>query len=276
MDLVTITCNRDWKIMLLQAKSVEKFLKPGTTCWVFINEPREELFKIDWDTLLRPYYKNHKLKIIHCDPSHWDKIHNGWVLQQVHKLLAVRIVNNDYMLIDSKNFFVVDTDLSTWKHEGSGVLISKEINEGVWNKWDQTNTLYSAELSYPKIYTYYAAETPYIIRKEIAKNAINKDNFEDWFIDCFNKGIDASEFIYYSYFLSMAGHEFTYNRRHHALWPEIGSIEEWLIADDFQIMEISGIHRGWLENADEDSKERVKIWLDSLELIDQNTAQIFN
>jgi hypothetical protein len=276
MDLVTITCNRDLKIMLLQAKSVEKFLKPGTTCWVFINEPADTLFKIDWEGILRPYYSKHRLKIVHCDPMYWTKVHNGWVLQQMHKLLAVKFVNKNYLLLDSKNFFVADTDISTFTHDGCGILISEEINNDVWQAWDRTNSKYSTELNYKKLSTYYAAETPYVIKQDIAKRAVNRENFENWFIKCFKETQTASEFIYYSYFLEMAGHIFTYNRMHHSLWPENKDIEEWFVSDDFPTMQISGIHRGWLEQADADAKHRVKLWLDSLGLIDDQTTQNFN
>ena len=56
MDLVTITCNRDLQQMLLQAKSVQKYLKKGTTHWIIINENKKFLRKFNWKNLLSPYY----------------------------------------------------------------------------------------------------------------------------------------------------------------------------------------------------------------------------
>ncbi len=273
MDLVTITCNRDVNVMLLQAKSVQQYLKAGTTHWVIINEPEESLFEVDWNYLLSPYYKNHDLKIIYGDPEYWKLIHNGWIIQQLHKLEISRIVNKDYMLFDSKNFFVVPTDLEEWTHEGCGVLISKEINLTIWNLWDQTNSRYSLETGIPKLTEYYAAETPFIIRDKIVKQAINREGFSKWFVDCY-KFADASEFIYYSYFLKPL--DFKYSRRHHSLWPEICDIEHWFEQEDFKIMEISGIHRGWFEQASVNDKKKVKDWLASLNLIDENTATLFD
>ncbi len=265
-DLVTITCNRDFNQMLLQARSVEKYLKHGTTHWVFVNEEEKSLFDIDWESELKSFYTNHKLNVIYCDPSYWSLIHNGWVIQQIHKLEAVKIVEDDYLLLDSKNFFTVPTDLSTWTHHGSGVVISKKINPVVWEMWDRTNIVYGKFLGVPKIKKYYAPETPFFIKKEVAEACINKPNFPKWFASV-HETSDASEFLYYSYFLKMFGYDISYNRRHCAIWPVNDNIKVWFEQEDFKLMEISGIHRTWTKNATARSKKEVANWLRSLDLI---------
>lgn len=277
MDLVTVTCNRDFKQMLLQAKSVQKFLKPGTKHWVFINEEESSMYDIDWNFHLSPYYENHTLNVIYCDPSYWQLKYNGWVIQQVHKLQAVNFVDNDYLLLDSKNFFTVPTDLDTWTHEGCGILISEKINFEVWNLWNSTSTSYSKELNVPLINIYYAAETPFLIRKNVAKAAVARDNFAEWFIRC-SDHTDASEFIYYSYFLHQAGGKFDYVRRHHSIWPEHAkqSITAWFKEEDHKLMEISGIHRTWLTRATQKDKQRVVKWLTKLGLVDNSTISLFD
>jgi hypothetical protein len=262
--------------MLLQAKSIEIFLKPGTTHWVFINEEPDKLFNIDWNHHLSQYYKNHNLNIIYCDPKYWSKIHNGWVIQQIHKFEISKVVDNDYMLLDSKNFFVVPTNLETWIHEGSGILISPSINLDVYKLWNKTTNFYGKNLKFEKLIEYYAPETPFIIRNHIIKEAIKEDKFIEMFINGHLLTGNASEFIYYSYFLKLLGHTFKYNRRHHSLWPECQNIDGWFKEDNFSLMEISGIHRIWLETATLENKEKLKSWLDSLNLIDQNTVQLFD
>ncbi len=265
-DLVTVTCNRDFTQMLLQARSIEKYLKHRTTHWVFINEEEKSLFDIDWEFCLKDFYTNHNLQIVYCDPVYWDLIYNGWVIQQVHKLEAVKIVQNDYLLLDSKNFFTSPTDLDTWTHEGSGIVISKKINPYVWNMWDKTNSRYSKDLGLEKIKKYYAPETPFVVKKSIALAAVNKPNFAKWFISCHNEA-DASEFLYYSYFATLYGHKIEYNRRHCCIWPGQYDMDIWFGQEDFKLMEISGIHRSWIENASVENKQEVIKWLRSLDLI---------
>lgn len=282
MDLVTITCNKDFNSMLLQARSVEKYLKHGTTHWIFINEEEQFLFDIDWETELKDYYNNHILKIVYCDPTYWNYVHNGWVLQQIHKLEAVKIVNDDYLLLDSKNFFVVPSDLDTWQSSnGCGVLISEKINLTVWNEWNNTNDLYSTQLGVPKLDIYYAAETPFVIKREIAQLATNRENFAEWFCKYSDSGkqhefrANASEFIYYSYFLRMQEHQFEYNRRHHSLWPEYADTDSWFSHEDYPIMEISGIHRVWIERSSDEDKNKIVSWLSTLDLINEDTIKLF-
>lgn len=272
MKLVTVTCERDWKLMMLQAVSVQKYVKPCTHI-VFIND--KDPHSLDWEGLLRPLYTRHTLEIVYANPDYWKQIDNGWVIQQVLKLEAVNIANEDYLLLDSKNFFVVDTDINTWQHEGSGILISKEINQGVWDMWNNTSSLYSKLLDVPLLDVYYAPETPYVVRQSVALAAIDRPNWGSWFISN-SLEYDASEFIYYSYFLKKEGHTFTYNRRHHSIWPEHSAegLQNWFNEENFKIMEISGIHRVWLERASPTDKQLMREWLAGLGLLNEHTVAI--
>lgn len=272
MKLVTVTCSRDWKLMVLQAVSVQRYVNPCTHI-VIVND--QDPHEIDWEGLLRPIYTKHTLEIVYADPAYWEQIHNGWVIQQVLKLEAVKLANEDYLLLDSKNFFVVNTDINNWQHEGSGILISKEINRYVWDLWNNTSTMYSQLLDMPLLDVYYAPETPYVVRQSVALAAIDRPNWGSWFISN-SLEHDASEFIYYSYFLKQEDHEFRYNRRHHSLWPEHAnaSLQKWFDEDDFAIMEISGIHRVWLEKAAPADKQLMREWLAGLGLLNEHTVAI--
>ena len=58
--LVTVTCNKERHMMVLQAESIQKFLAPCKH-WVIVNE-----FNVNvdaWKELLTPYYTNHELEI---------------------------------------------------------------------------------------------------------------------------------------------------------------------------------------------------------------------
>lgn len=275
MDLLTVTCNRDFKYMFLQAKSIENFLPHGSRHWLLINEPQKNLFKYDWEKTFSFYYKNHELKIKYCDPKYWNLVQDGWTIQQIWKLVASKFIKNDYLILDSKNFFVKSVNLIDWTHDGSGILISKSINRDVFNLWESTNKLYSKNLNLPLLDTYYAPETPYIIRDKIIRKAVLQENFEQWFINC-TKKINASEFLYYAYFLRNEKHVFSWKRRHHTIWPQLKNLKNWFKEDDFFLMEISGIHRGWFEKAELSQKQLIKDWLNTLNLLDDNSIKLFD
>ena len=102
MDLVTVTCDLDFNQMLLQAESISKFLKPCTH-WVVIND--QHIDKEKWESALTPYYHNHTLKLF---TPNWNSIPSdfGWAKQQAYKFVVSKYVNDDYLLLDSKNFFI--------------------------------------------------------------------------------------------------------------------------------------------------------------------------
>jgi len=118
MDIVTVTCDRDFYIMEAQSKSIQTFVTPCKH-WVFVLE--SELPKEDWIDLLTPYYTRHSIEFVflpyteRVDPS-------GWAIQQYWKLRAVDWVKGDFVILDSKNLFVKETNLSEWEYEGSGVF----------------------------------------------------------------------------------------------------------------------------------------------------------
>lgn len=118
MDVATITCDRDFYIMDTQAKSIQKFVAPCKH-WIFVLE--SERPEQDWIDLLTPHYTNHEVEFVflpyteRVDPS-------GWAIQQYWKLRMVDWIKNDFVILDSKNLFVKETDLSQWKYEGSGMF----------------------------------------------------------------------------------------------------------------------------------------------------------
>lgn len=277
MNLVTVTCERDYQILLLQAKSIQKFVEKCTH-WIIIND--QNPYSIDWQSLLFPYYDNerHILKIIYHDTNYWKLIHNGWVIQQILKLEAINFVQDDYLLLDSKNFFVVPTDLTTWKHDGCGVMVSEKINPTVYDMWLNVSRKYSSALGIPILEIYYAPETPFFIKKEIITDVINRLDFGKWFIENSNLNPGPSEFLYYSYFLKKNNRQIKWNRRHHCLWPEpnhLYHIDKWFKETDFYLMEISGIHREWFKQSSLESRKKVYDWLDNLGLLEEHTKKLF-
>jgi hypothetical protein len=134
---------------------------------------------------------------------------------------------------------------------------------------------YADNLKMPLLTEYYAPETPYFIKKQIVEDAISRPNFAEWFVENSYTLPGASEFIYYSYFLKKHKHLFDWGRRHHCLWPDHthGSIDDWFAESNYRIMEISGIHRGWVEKSSLEDKQKILNWLGQLDLVDDETSK---
>lgn len=121
MDLVTVTCLRDWRDMLRQAQSIDLYLEPCTH-WVIVND--KFIDKNFWWDLLTPYYSKHNLKLLFPKWKEFNFIEKefykpkhppGYKNQQVHKLLISDQINSDYLVIDSDTFFVKPTSVDEWK-----------------------------------------------------------------------------------------------------------------------------------------------------------------
>lgn len=122
MDLVTVTCTRDFEQMILQAHSIDVFLTRPCRHWVFVEDQITELDT--WRQALSPWYKKHKLELLPA--RHYDipGINTGWDRQQLIKMEAAKFVRtNTYLVLDSKNFFVKPTNLYNWPvSEGNNLI----------------------------------------------------------------------------------------------------------------------------------------------------------
>ena len=122
MDLVTVTCTRDFEQMILQAHSIDVFLTRPCRHWVFVEDQTTELDT--WRQALSPWYKKHKLELL--PGRHYDipGINTGWDRQQLIKMEAAKFVRtNTYLVLDSKNFFVKPTNLYNWPvSEGNNLI----------------------------------------------------------------------------------------------------------------------------------------------------------
>lgn len=173
MYLATVTCNRDFQQMLLQAESIERFLNPCKHV-IIINESVPD---IDfWYRWLQPYYTKHELvirpRIEYAYPSgsmgkrdvygEIDAASSGWRSQQLQKMLLAYEYTEDYLLLDSKNFFIKQADITEWEESiGSGSFqqfAPGDMFIGSFEKY--------AELFGHKIDFYIGPFTPFIIKRE--------------------------------------------------------------------------------------------------------------
>lgn len=206
MDLVTVTCNRDFQHMILQAESIQKFLEPCTH-WIVINE-YEDLDVSVWINELDKYYTKHQYKIITPYDFKINSLpHKKWHGQQYFKLAISSIIDKDYLLLDTKNFFIRHTDLNQWNHTmGSGVLHKFGESE-LSGQWEDISRYYANKLNVNPL-THFLFNVPF----KVNINVLKKYDIEKLIDDLYPAKIDyesyynltgkklfPSEFIFYSY-----------------------------------------------------------------------------
>jgi len=121
MDIITVTCQRDRELQRLQSQSIDRWVQGHVNHYIVVNELTKDLSS--WHELLDPYYTRHTLHLSLGDTKIIRKSRQceGWAKQQLLKLRAVQRLEHKAMILDSKNFFIADTDLSQWADQiGSG------------------------------------------------------------------------------------------------------------------------------------------------------------
>ena len=278
MYLATVTCNRDFQQMLLQAESIQKFVEPCSHV-IVINEDKPDLDF--WYRWLGPYYKNHKLNIIPRITYHYptsflgtidgqsssgDASSNGWRTQQLQKLLLAYEFEDDYLLLDAKNFFTKKTNINEWDNIiGSGAFL--KIGDG--NAFDNSCKIYSDLLEKP-IDQWLKPQTPFkVAREPFIRNCKRSELAYLLFYPEF-KDSPATEGIFYSHFVKDEIDEFlkTYNpedKKYLTIWmhskPDIARLLFDISLSDK--IKIAAVHRELLSKLDEKELEIINFWLAS-------------
>jgi hypothetical protein len=208
MYLATVTCNRDFQQMLLQAESIQRFLNPCKHV-IIINESVPD---IDfWYRWLKPYYTNHELVIIpridYAYPSgsigtrtnygEIDAVSSGWRSQQLQKMLLAYKYEDDYLLLDSKNFFIKPTELSEWDNSiGSGSYLGFGALHHFVGTYKKYSELFEKDIEY-----YTGPFTPFKIKREplVSKCKISELGYKLFYPEHYS--VPASEGIFL-FFLS--------------------------------------------------------------------------
>lgn len=180
--------------MLLQAESIKKYLEPCEHIVIV----EDDNFNSDyWINLLSPYYNNHKLNL--KSYNHFKIKGNGWLKQQCYKLLASIDCQDDYLILDSKDFFIRNVSLEEWKYQkGSNLIKSITFDKKtIMNSFASHD--YACYFNTQMLYDVYASVTPFVINI----NNINIDNIlKDvlWFNNnSLTTDYFPSEFLFYSY-----------------------------------------------------------------------------
>ena len=200
MDLVTVTCTRDFEQMILQAHSIDVFLTRPCRHWVFVEDQDTDLDT--WRQALAPWYKKHKLELLpawqHYDICGFD---TGWQRQQLIKLEAAKFVRTKtYLVLDSKNFFVKPTNLHNWPITEGNNLIRSIMRDQPFVPWmkgfcDAHGLSFSFATCEPV--------TPFRLNTDITLKLLEFDMAE-----IFNSQHgDISEFVLYSIYSQSQGQQ---------------------------------------------------------------------
>ena len=268
MDLVTVTCLSDKQQMLLQAESIDKFLE-SCTHWVIVND--EQIDKQLWFDELSPFYTRHKLNLLFPD---WNMFPHGggYQKQQCYKFWISQFINDDYLVLDSKNLFVRPANLTEWhKLLGPGVL---ENFSNLTNIWLPTFDVYQKHLSVSgDPGRQLAIHTPFVIKKELIDSIENLSEFLIWFN---SQEVLHSEFLYYSLIAENKGllkpGMFLKKMLHLTFFPNRSiDIKPQLDKVDLtpQIKAI-GLHREYIKKLDQKNLELLNVWLSNKGLYKHN------
>lgn len=202
MDLVTVTCNRDFQQMLLQAESIQKFVNPCTH-WIVVNE---KITNVEvWKSMVSKYYTRHKSVLLF--PSDFKNVNltdSGWHSQQYYKLKIAEMLTDDYVVLDSKNFFIDNCNIDDWRNVvGSGQKVEwssahSELASSNIANFLKCSHAYARIMKTDVMPNFLKYFTPFVIKRNILVESKYFSELEKYlFVD----DVLPSEFIFYSYLL---------------------------------------------------------------------------
>lgn len=274
MYLATVTCNRDFQQMLLQAESIGRYLNPCKHI-IIINESVPD---IDfWYRWLKPYYTNHELiirpRIEYAYPSgsigtrntygEIDAVSSGWRSQQLQKMLLAYEYEDDYLLLDSKNFFIKQTDITEWDNTiGSGSYLGYGALHHFVGTYAKYSELFEKDIDY-----YTGPYTPFKIKREplVSKCKISELGYKLFYPEHYN--VPASEGIFYSFLVDdeinkLVGIPFVKSL---TIWGDdkinlAKKLFEMIAKSDIKV---AGLHREILSTMTSQDAKIVDFWLNS-------------
>jgi hypothetical protein len=270
MYLATVTCYRDFPQLLLQAESIQKFVEPCKHV-IVVNHDNPDLdFYYRW---LKPYYTKHELVIIPkidyyypVKGLHTSLVTIGtaleWRIQQLQKLLLAYEFEEDYLLLDSKNFFIKPTNLNYWENMiGSGKLTADQVND----YFSKTGDVYRKLFNVTDMQVCSPA-TPFKIDRELLTSRCKKEEL-GYFLYApeFNERV-VSEFIFYSVLINDEIKKCTYwpsKNTEGVLWQhDLADLHTRLMqTQNNPDIRISGFHRNLLGKVDTRQLSMINSWL---------------
>ena len=256
MDFVTVACDRDYDLMLLQAESMNKFVDQCTH-WIFVNERFPN--KTKWNSL-RYLYTRHNLKLIYPKWNEYLFCFDGFVRHAVYKLLMVEYTDNDFVALDPKNFFIKSCNINEW----NGIVGSGRIG---WDaKWARASKRYADYFNEPMVTdTMLLSECPFVYRNDRLKRLGDMRKFVKWYL-----GGQACETVLYSYLTrDIVEHtEFSQTYTNRTFWRDDPNITQEVLdqlAGDPNI-KVMGFHRFYRYKSTPEELMMINNWIKSFGL----------
>lgn len=260
MHLVTITCNQDLKQTLVQAESIQKYFEPCTH-HIVVNDKDPDMDM--WHKLLSPYYTKHTLKLTKCDwekyPVYWQPGRidpfDGWHSQQVLKYEIFKTIQDDYLILDSKNFFIKPTTFKLWDNVigcGQTLDVKKNIKFQTDTVWRKTYEMYSSEYDIELDFVL-QMDTPFVFRKKHLEKIKDYDTFLENFN---NTKIMPSEFMLYTFLAYDDLNNIQPFKAHTTIWPWANTLR---LPDPS--VNVFGYHRRFLEKLPRQDIKRINKYL---------------
>lgn len=284
--LVVVTCYRDLKPLHVMFRSIKKYLEPSNIV-IVVNE-HHDMKWLTWYDRTSVLLSKHNVKVVYREDfidSSLNKLNlklDGWWLQAILKLTASSVVDTDeYVLLDSKNFFIRPTSLEKIKRR-FGTDVFTDIGWDIG--WISAVT---SRLSNPLINLLSpdykllldSSETPYIINtshaRQLVKHFGGLHDFVKWYLTvCYNtfacrlatppedkRRVFVSEFYLYELFCSLelgVKHIGEVEKNSWVLWnKKYAQIPKEPIDQIPESIHVGGIHRDYIN-------ESTKLEIDSI------------
>jgi hypothetical protein len=124
-----------------------------------------------------------------------DTTSSGWRTQQLQKMLLAYEYEDDYLLLDSKNFFIRQTDIMEWDESiGSGSYMGFGAIHHFVGTYEKYSELFEKDIEY-----YTGPYTPFKIKREslVNKCKISELGYKLFYPEHYNA--PTSEGIFYSF-----------------------------------------------------------------------------
>jgi hypothetical protein len=262
MNIVTVTCDRDIHLALLQAHSINKFLSGSHTHWVIIENSTRAVK--DWEDLFCPWYTNHNLRLVQGKDLILCNHLPGYIRQQILKFVISEKINSEnYLILDSKDILLRNTSLDEWGSEEGNNLIYKPFNTA-----SSIEEILAPEL---KIYSmfanmtrkivgadipswFWAPATPFRCKTQNVKALLSSMDVSSVFDPYVTNIREVSEFVIYRFFSdfqnnleSTEENHWTTGNNTKFMWPNADiEIDLRVIRDDFY--KSVSFHRWYIAN----------------------------
>lgn len=178
--LVTVTCEYDKHMQILQSASINRFVTDKCTHIIVVNDSSDIS---EWECL-REFYTTHDLILIHCTQHKNLFLHevtSGWYNQQLIKLNVSDLISDPYYItLDSKNIFISSVNTGELSTEGPGCTILYEHLHPNYQAWID---FLQRKLNMPAPPKLWGHVTPFTFNTSVVKQIRNQLNIFELFIE---------------------------------------------------------------------------------------------